>query len=191
MARSGAITPPVTTRKSTSKAGTPPIRQAPLGGKARHHLRSLGHGLEIVLHVGKTGISDALVEELERALQAHELVKIRLLRECPVDKLDAAVQLAARTGAEHVQTVGSVLLLYRERPEKPAIELSGGAKAVRKHVASGKSKAHLRHRVKPAGRRRSSRVHSAEGGPKTKRARPARAKGAAPAEHSSPTKKHR
>ena len=78
-------------------------------------MRALGHSLAAVLHIGKGGISKALLEELDQVLTAHELVKIRILRECPIERDKVAEQLALRSGAEHIQTVGDAVKFIAER----------------------------------------------------------------------------
>ncbi len=125
MRQYGAITHLVPTRKSPSVKPTEVNKAATTSGKIRRHLRALGHGLEPVVQIGKTGLSSGVKKELEQALHAHELIKVRLLRECPIERKAAGKQLSLGTGAAHVQTVGSVVLLYRARPEKPRIAFSG------------------------------------------------------------------
>jgi len=97
----------------------------PLNTSQRTHLRRLGHNLEPVVLVGQNGISPNLVAELERALNDHELVKVRArvgdrgLRDEILD------ELAQATGAEIIQRVGHVGLYYRRNPDKPGILLPG------------------------------------------------------------------
>jgi RNA-binding protein len=97
----------------------------PLNTAQRTHLRRLGHDLEPIVLVGQNGISPNLVAELERALNDHELVKVRARvgdRELRDGILDG---LAKTTGAEIVQRVGHVGLYYRRNPGKPGILLPG------------------------------------------------------------------
>ncbi len=97
----------------------------PLNTSQRTHLRRLGHNLEPVVLVGQNGISPNLVAELERALNDHELVKVRArvgdrgLRDEILD------ELAKATGSEIIQRVGHVGLYYRRNPDKPGILLPG------------------------------------------------------------------
>ena len=97
----------------------------PLTTAQRTHLRRLGHPLEPIVLVGQNGIGPNLVTELERALNDHELVKVRARvgdRSLRDEILD---ELARTTGAEIVQRVGHVGLYYRRNPEKPGILLPG------------------------------------------------------------------
>lgn len=98
-------------------------RARALSGKAARYLRSLGHHLEPVVQVGKDGITDGVVEATREALLAHELVKVKLSAEAPVDRTLAGEELADRAGAALAQTLGRTLLLYKRHPHKPKIVL--------------------------------------------------------------------
>ena len=141
-------------------------------------MRALGHSLAAVLHIGKGGISAALLEELDQVLTAHELVKVRILRECPLERDKAAEQLASRSGAEHVQSVGNVLLIYRKGPEKPAVEKPGVSKVAAKTVPSSKAKRQIHHRAKAGTGEHARRFRSADGEKKTQRTQPRKPTGA-------------
>jgi len=86
-------------------------------------LRSLGNELEPIIQVGKGGISDNLIQQVDDALEARELVKGRILKNAAEDVRDAAEYLAEATDAEVVQVIGNIFLLYRQRTEEPRIEL--------------------------------------------------------------------
>lgn len=94
-----------------------------LTGKQRRHLRSLGHALEPVVHIGKDGLSEAFVAAVEQALDDHELIKVRVLESAALDRHEAADALAARTGSQVAQVLGNTFLLYRPRAEDPTIIL--------------------------------------------------------------------
>lgn len=96
-----------------------------LTGKDKRHLRALGHNLDVVVHVGKGGVTDGLVTAVNQALEDHELIKIRVLEEAPVDRKEAAEMLAERCGAVVAQVLGKVVLLYRRHPDHPEIVLPG------------------------------------------------------------------
>jgi RNA-binding protein len=95
----------------------------PLTGKQRRHLRSLGHSLEPIVHVGKDGLSEAFVTAVAKALDDHELIKVRVLESASLDRHDAADSLAEKTGSEVAQVLGKTFLLYRPHPDDPVIEL--------------------------------------------------------------------
>lgn len=96
---------------------------APLTGRGVRHLRGLGHHLDPVVQVGKEGVTDAVAAATREQLLAHELIKVRVGTEAPIDRKDAGAELAARTGATLVQVLGRTLLLYKRHPHKPRVEL--------------------------------------------------------------------
>ena len=95
----------------------------PLTGKQRRKLRSLGHHLEAVVHVGHQGVTPALVAATEQALYDHELIKVKVADTSPEERREAAAHLARETGAELAQVLGRTALLFKPRPEKSKIEL--------------------------------------------------------------------
>jgi RNA-binding protein len=94
-----------------------------LSGKALRHLRALGHDLDPVIAVGKNGVTDSLAKEATQALLKHELIKVRVMQEAPVDRHEAARALAEKTGAVLAQVLGRTFLLYRRNDKKPKIVL--------------------------------------------------------------------
>lgn len=95
----------------------------PLTGKDRRALRALGHSLAAAVHVGKAGLRPGVIDELAGALAAHELVKVRVLPECPMDRAEAGEKIAKSTRSELVQTIGKMLLFYKRNPEQTKITL--------------------------------------------------------------------
>ena len=93
-----------------------------LTGKQKRHLRALGHNLKPLILIGKGEIAEALVAETGVALAAHELIKVKLLESCQLDRHAAADALAAACGAEVAQLLGRTFLLYRPA-ETPVIVL--------------------------------------------------------------------
>jgi len=100
-----------------------------LSGAALRKLRGLGHALDPVVAVGKDGLTDGLVGAVDSALTTHELIKIKMQREAPVDRHEGAIELAARTGSVLAQVIGRTALLYRRHPKKPKITLPEPGKA--------------------------------------------------------------
>jgi RNA-binding protein len=97
--------------------------QPSLTGKQARHLRGLGHSLKPLLQLGKGGITDSFVKQVARALETHELIKIKLIRNAPDSLNDAGEDLAARVPCQIAQKIGKTLLLYRPREENPEIVL--------------------------------------------------------------------
>lgn len=86
--------------------------------KERAAFRAQANGLEALFHVGKGGIAETLVAQTDDALRARELIKLRVLTEtAPVSPREAADALAAATGAEVIQVIGGVIVLYRYNPK--------------------------------------------------------------------------
>jgi len=86
--------------------------------RERSQLKARAHSLEPVVRVGQAGLSDKLVAEVDRALVAHQLVKVRL-DEADRDAREAQGEtLSARTDAAVVQRVGKIVVLWRPRPEE-------------------------------------------------------------------------
>lgn len=98
-----------------------------LTGKQARFLRGLGHHLNPVVMIGRNEISDEVLRSTNEALEAHELIKIKLQEGCDLDRKEVAAMLAERTGAAVAQILGKTILLYRES-EKKKIELPRGGK---------------------------------------------------------------
>lgn len=90
-----------------------------LSGKQKRHLRALGHSLKPVIHIGKKEIEEALIKEANAALDCHELIKVKLLESCLLDKNEAAETLAGSCSADIAQILGKTFLLYR--PATPPV----------------------------------------------------------------------
>ena len=95
----------------------------PLTGKAARHLRALGHSLSPVIAIGKDGITDGVVEATNAALLTHELIKVKVQSEAPLDRREAASDLASKTSSSLAQVLGRTFLLYRRHPKDPKIKL--------------------------------------------------------------------
>lgn len=89
----------------------------------RRYLRGLAHPLKPVLMLGGKGVTPSLLAELERALDDHELVKVKLAGADRGERESSLAQLLAASGAENVQTIGHVVVLYRHNQEQPRIVL--------------------------------------------------------------------
>ena len=88
--------------------------------KQRAYLRSLANSAETILQVGKEGISENLIKQVDDALTARELIKGRVLENnIEYDARLAAQELAKATRSEVVQVIGTKFVLYRESHSKP------------------------------------------------------------------------
>ncbi|MCH2108003.1 MAG: ribosome assembly RNA-binding protein YhbY [Polyangiaceae bacterium] len=97
-----------------------------LTGKQSRHLRALAHSLKPVVQIGKNALGDGVQEQIEAQILSHELIKVRIGSECPVDARTIATELEATLGTQTAQIIGKTLVLYRRHPQKPKIELPKG-----------------------------------------------------------------
>lgn len=94
-----------------------------LSGKQKRYLRSLAHHLTPVVQVGKSGVTGTLLEQVDLALESHELIKVSVLDTSPLDRDEVGQVLTEETFAEWVQSIGRIVVLYRESQENPRIQL--------------------------------------------------------------------
>lgn len=94
-----------------------------LTGKQKRYLKALGSELEPVVQIGKAGVVPSVIASAGDVINRRELVKVRVLRNCPQEPQEAIAALAGETGAELVQVIGRNGLLFRRNGEKPRIEL--------------------------------------------------------------------
>lgn len=81
--------------------------------KDRAFLRSLAQKQEPLVLIGKGGISEAVLESISILLDKRELIKIRLLQNSGLDSKSASKQICENLGADGVQCIGNVLVVYR------------------------------------------------------------------------------
>ncbi len=103
-----------------NRASTPIMN---LSAEDKKHYRSIGHQLKPVVLLGAHGITEPLLLEINRALDDHELIKVRIHGEDRDSREAAITAILAATGAVAVQRIGKILLLLR-RTEKPNPRLS-------------------------------------------------------------------
>jgi RNA-binding protein len=83
----------------------------------RRTLKARAHKLEPVVRIGAKGLTDDVVAEIDRALKAHELIKVRAGALERAERGSVAEEICGRTGAEQVQNVGKVFVLFRKNDE--------------------------------------------------------------------------
>lgn len=88
-----------------------------LSSKERAELRSRAHRLQVAVHVGHQGLTDAVKQTLDGALRTRELVKIQFAKAYAGRPKHVANEVAAQVGADVVQAIGRTITLYRENPE--------------------------------------------------------------------------
>ena len=89
-----------------------------LTSKQRAQLRALANGIDPIVIVGKDGLGDNLIAQLNDALEARDLVKGRVLETSPLTAREACEQLSKLTRSEPVQVIGSKFVLYRQSHRK-------------------------------------------------------------------------
>jgi putative YhbY family RNA-binding protein len=100
------------------QATIPP--QPPLSSSERSTLRARAHRLDPVVMISANGTSPAVLAEIDRSLAHHELIKIRVM-DAERDERDALMAtICERTGAQPVQHIGKILVVYRHNPNPPA-----------------------------------------------------------------------
>ena len=91
--------------------------------KQRSFLKSLAHNIDPAVYIGKAGVTENVVKEIDMCLEARELVKVKLQEGCDLTPKDVANDVAARLGAEFVQAIGRKFTLSRRSKENKQIEL--------------------------------------------------------------------
>ena len=81
--------------------------------KQRAYLKGLAMKLDTIFQIGKSGVTDEICAQLLNALNARELIKIKILETCPTTVKETAERIAQGTGAEIVQTIGLKIVLFR------------------------------------------------------------------------------
>lgn len=91
--------------------------------KQRAYLKGLAMTTEPIFQVGKASLTPELLEALREALEARELIKISVLKNCADDPREIAAVMAERTQSEVVQVIGKKIVLYKESKDKKKIVL--------------------------------------------------------------------
>lgn len=91
--------------------------------KQRAYLRAMANGLDAIFQIGKNGLNDNFIKQIDDALEAREMIKITVLETAPEDNLSLANELATKTNSILVQVVGNKVTLYRKRQKNSKIIL--------------------------------------------------------------------
>lgn len=96
-----------------------------LTSKQRAHLRSIAQSYNPIFYIGKLGITDEIINQLEHAINARELIKIGVQESCEYNAREAADIIAPQLGADVVAVIGRKFVLWRRSrdPKKRVIEL--------------------------------------------------------------------
>ncbi|HWV19314.1 MAG TPA: ribosome assembly RNA-binding protein YhbY, partial [Rhodocyclaceae bacterium] len=99
----------------------------------RRELRAAAHSLKPVVSISQKGLTDAVLKEVDRCLKAHELIKVRIYDTEREQREALFAAVCEAVGAAQVQHIGNLLVLWRERPEDPAV--AGSQKAAARKAA--------------------------------------------------------
>jgi len=96
-----------------------------LTGKQRSHLKSISHKYKPLAQLGKEGVSEAFISEVDQLLEHHEIIKINVLDASMRDAKEVANEVAEALDAEFVQAIGNKFTIYRQSRTDPKLEIPG------------------------------------------------------------------
>ncbi len=91
--------------------------------KQRSYLKSLAHDIDPIVYIGKNDLTENIIKEINNALKARELVKVKIQEGSDLKPKATANDIAKRLDAEFVQAIGRKFTLYRKSKENPQIVL--------------------------------------------------------------------
>lgn len=86
--------------------------------KQRAYLRGLGNALDPIMQIGKDGMTDNVLNGIFLLLEARELVKIKMLKNCDFEPKVLANEIAKQVDADVVQVIGNIFILYKKSTKK-------------------------------------------------------------------------
>lgn len=89
-----------------------------LSNQQKKSLKSHTHALKPVVRLGQSGLSESVLDEIEIALNHHELIKVKIAASDREEKNQIITQISEKTHSETIQTIGSIAVFYRENPDK-------------------------------------------------------------------------
>jgi len=94
-----------------------------LNSRQRAQLRGMANDMETIFQVGKSGITENTIKQVVDALEARELIKLRILETCPTTVRETADEIAMKAEADVVQVIGTRFILYKESKNNKTIKL--------------------------------------------------------------------
>ena len=94
-----------------------------LNNNQKRQLKALGAKLDIKYQIGKNGLTDSLLDVLNKALVAHELIKVDVMKSLETPVMETALDLSSKLNAEIVQVLGRTILLFKLNKENNQIKL--------------------------------------------------------------------
>ncbi len=103
-------------QKKAPTAPTKPVKQEKIDNETMKLLKGIGHQLKPVVIIGNNGVTQAIYDEVDRALTDHEIIKVKLAAGSKEERQQAAEELAEKTDSQLIQNVGRMALLLRKNP---------------------------------------------------------------------------
>ena len=94
-----------------------------LNSRQRAFLRGMANDMETIFQIGKGGVSDNTIKQVADALEARELIKLKVLETCPTTVRETADTIAEETSSDVVQVIGTKFILYKESQNNKIIKL--------------------------------------------------------------------
>ncbi|WP_097026094.1 ribosome assembly RNA-binding protein YhbY [Clostridium peptidivorans] len=91
--------------------------------KQRSYLRSIAHDMQPIFQIGKGGIEESMLKQIDEALEAREIIKIKVLNNSGLEAREASDIICEELNCEGIQAIGNKIVLYRRSVKKPKIEL--------------------------------------------------------------------
>ena len=91
--------------------------------KQRSYLRSLANTMTPIFQVGKDGVEENFIKQVREALEAREIIKIKVLNNSGLSAREASDMIFEKVGCEGIQAIGSKIVLYKQSTKNPVIEL--------------------------------------------------------------------
>ena len=91
--------------------------------KQRSYLRGLANNIPTIFQLGKEGINDNFIKQIDEALEARELIKVNVLSNSGLGAREASDEICSILKCEGVQAIGSKFVIYRKSKNKPKIDL--------------------------------------------------------------------
>lgn len=89
-----------------------------IGNSQKKKLKSLAHKLKPVVLIGQKGITESLVKAVDKALEDHELIKVKFI-DLKDEKVELTEKIISDTKSFLVNLIGNTAIIYRENPERP------------------------------------------------------------------------
>lgn len=94
-----------------------------MNSKKRAFLKKLAHSIDPIVRIGKDGITENLIKSIDEAIDSRELIKVKILQNCEIDKKEIYARFIEMRNFEVVDIIGRIIILFKENKEKPKISL--------------------------------------------------------------------